>query len=42
MTDINPLIPAEYDLIWTVATVGVFAAIVVGIVLAIRFLAKRR
>ncbi len=40
--DINPLIPAGYDIAWTVVVVVLFVAVVVAVVLGLCFLAKRR
>jgi len=39
-TGTSPLVPASYDLVWTVVVIAVLAALVLGVVLLVRALRR--
>lgn len=41
LADINPLLPAEYDVAWTVALIAVVAVVVIAIVWLARVISRR-
>lgn len=38
----NPLVPASYDIVWTIVTLAIFAAIVVAVAVMVRRSRKHR